>query len=66
MPWTYYDCCWEIACAYAVYERVATTLRRYRYYCAITHGPLTPLRGPCGPQKEERRQKPAQTRTPPH
>ena len=37
MPWTYYDCCWEIACAYVAYHRIATTLRRYRYYCAITH-----------------------------
>jgi hypothetical protein len=35
MPWTYYDCCWEIACAYVRHARIANTLRRYRYYLAI-------------------------------
>jgi hypothetical protein len=37
MVWTYYDCCWEIACAYAQYTRLGNTLRRYRYYLAICH-----------------------------
>ena len=37
MSLTYYDCCWEIACAYGLYAGIATTLQRYRYYCAMTH-----------------------------
>jgi hypothetical protein len=35
IPWIYYDCCWEIACAYARYARIGTTFTRYRYYLAI-------------------------------